>query len=68
MDRLSRIPFRDLMKLRDAYKGNLPKQIVSFNMLNNSIEWRKKDPRLDVIKFYCMNENWSMDGTFVAMV
>ncbi|XP_055839994.1 uncharacterized protein LOC129907695 [Episyrphus balteatus] len=61
---LVEIPLEDWSKLRDLYE-NRKLESNSYNMIQNYINWLKKDPSLkDLVKFYSLNGDWS-DGTFV---
>lgn len=54
-------------KLRDLYSPRDPNTFLGHCAVENYIQWFVKDPSIENISIYCLNDDWS-DGTFVAIV
>lgn len=66
-DFVSEIKIGDLLHLRDLYLKDWPENVLGYYTLHNYIKWLEKDPNIEILKFYCLNDDVS-DGTFAIKV
>lgn len=66
-EKICEIPVEKWTELRDLFLPDWPKNIYAFNLLENYINWIKKDPNIKNLKIYSLSGDWS-DGTFVVVV
>lgn len=66
-EKLVKIERENWYKLRDLYSPHDPNTFLGHCIVDNYIEWFKKDPRIKNILIYSLSDDWS-DGTFVAIV
>lgn len=68
-NQLTPIPQESLVPLRNLYSKDWPKNIVPSYLLQNYINWYKKDPNYvkSNVEILCLNNDWS-DGTFCVIV
>ncbi|XP_034473677.1 uncharacterized protein LOC117781066 [Drosophila innubila] len=62
---LFEIPASDWNTLLDLYSGQRSKP-TGYNVINNYIQWKKKEPVFDV-KFLSLDGEWQSDGTFIII-
>lgn len=67
-DKLVEIPQYSLIKLRNMYKANWPKNITAYYLIENYMEWLEKVNNMKNLKIYSLNGEWRKDGTFVIIV
>lgn len=67
-DKLVEIPQYSLIKLRNMFKANWPKNITAYYLLENYMEWLEKVNNMKNLKIYSLNGDWRKDGTFVIIV
>jgi hypothetical protein len=67
-DKLVEIPQYSLIKLRNMYKANWPKNITAYYLIENYMEWLEKVNNMKNLKIYSLNGDWRRDGTFVIIV
>lgn len=69
MDQLKPIPYEMWPQLRQLYKQDWPRNILPYYLLDNYIQWRKKDSHFidQNAEIMCLNGDWS-DGTFYLLV
>jgi sRNA-binding regulator protein Hfq len=65
-DKIFEIPPTDWPELRDIYLPEWPKNIYAYNLLDNYLNWIKRDPKIKNLKVYSLNGDWR-DGTFVVI-
>lgn len=66
-DKLVEIPQYSLIKLRNMFKANWPKNITAYYLIENYMEWLEKVNNIKNLKIYCLNGEWRKDGTFVII-
>lgn len=66
-DKICEISPSDWPELRDIYLPDWPKNIYAYNLLDNYLNWIKRDPKIKNLKIYSLNGDWR-DGTFVVIV
>lgn len=66
-EKLVEIERENWLKLRDLYSAQDPNTFLGYCSVDNYIRWFEKDPNIQNVVFYCLNDDWS-DGTFVAIV
>lgn len=67
-DKLVEIPQYSLIKLRNMYKVNWPKNITAYYLIENYMEWLEKVNNMKNLHIYSLNGEWRKDGTFVIIV
>lgn len=67
-DKLVEVPQYSLIKLRNMFKANWPKNITAYYLIENYMEWLEKVNNIKNLKIYCLNGEWRKDGTFVIIV
>lgn len=65
----NRIPINEWPELRDLFKKDWPNNALPYHLIENFLEWRKKDSEYvdKNIEINCLNGDWT-DGTFYALV
>jgi len=66
LDKLAIISFNDLKKLRDLYLKDWPENFHGYYTLDNYVRWMKADSKIQNLKCYSLNGDWS-DGTFIIL-
>lgn len=66
-DKICEVPPTQWVELRDMFASDWPRNIYAYNLLENYLEWRERDPKIKNLKIYSLNGDWS-DGTFVVVV
>lgn len=65
-DKLVTLAAEDLSSVRDLFKVDWPKHIISYSTIETLIKKFEKNPSLqDEIKIFCLNGDWARDGTFI---
>lgn len=67
-DKLVEVPQYSLIKLRNMFKANWPKNITAYYLIENYMEWLEKVNNMKNLKIYSLNGDWRKDGTFVIIV
>lgn len=57
----------DWIDLRNLYRAQWPKNIVTYYILDNFIGWVKQQPGFKHLHVYSLNGDWT-DGTFALIV
>lgn len=65
-DKLVEISRDDLVKLRDLYKVDWPKNHVGYYTIQNYITWFEKESNIKNLSIYSLNGDWS-DGTYLIV-
>lgn len=66
-DKICEVPPTQWVELRDMFAADWPRNIYAYNLLENYLQWRERDPKIKNLKVYSLNGDWS-DGTFVVVV
>lgn len=66
-DKLVEIEFKDLQNLKNLYIPDGTKSYIAYTTIDNYIRWIEQDPNVKLVKFFCLNGDFS-DGTFVVTV
>uniref|UniRef100_A0A4Y0BHE2 N-acetyltransferase domain-containing protein n=1 Tax=Anopheles funestus TaxID=62324 RepID=A0A4Y0BHE2_ANOFN len=66
-DRLVEIPRNDWEEWRDLYKRDWPRHEIAFNLVQNYIDWSKRDRKIKDLALYSLNGSWRENGTFVII-
>ncbi|XP_053661853.1 uncharacterized protein LOC128711012 [Anopheles marshallii] len=66
-DRLVEIPRNDWEEWRDLYKRDWPRHEIAFNLVQNYIDWSKRDRKIKDLALYSLNGTWRENGTFVII-
>lgn len=67
--KLTKIQFQDLTTLRDLFKIEWPKHIISYATIQTVIKKCEKNPKyFEDIKIWSLNNDWNSDGTFIIHV
>jgi len=53
-------------ELRDKFVKNWPEHCIGYNIVDNYIKWKKRDPNYADCVFHSLDGDWS-DGTFAAV-
>lgn len=66
---VKRIPINKWAELRDLFKSDLLNNLLPYHLIQNYLDWHKKDPEFveENIEINCLNGDFS-DGTFYALV
>ena len=65
-NKLTKISIEDFIELRDLFKIDWPKHVVSFATLATLIAKCYTNPEcLRGVEVLCLNGNWKRDGTFI---
>ncbi|XP_031627117.1 uncharacterized protein LOC116343273 [Contarinia nasturtii] len=64
-DQLVQIQRKDLRKLQNLYTPDGTKNYIAYMTISNYIRWLEQNPKLNDVKFYSLNGNFS-DGTFLV--
>ncbi|KFB42260.1 hypothetical protein ZHAS_00009939 [Anopheles sinensis] len=64
-DRLVKIPTGDWMEWRDLYKTDWPRHEVSYNLIQNYIDWLEQGAELKEFTALSLNGEWAKDGTYI---
>ncbi|XP_052899379.1 uncharacterized protein LOC128305807 [Anopheles moucheti] len=66
-DCLVEIPRNDWEEWRDLYKRDWPRHEIAFNLVQNYIDWSKRDRKIKDLVLYSLNGSWRENGTFVII-
>uniref|UniRef100_A0AAG5DFG6 N-acetyltransferase domain-containing protein n=1 Tax=Anopheles atroparvus TaxID=41427 RepID=A0AAG5DFG6_ANOAO len=66
-DRLEKIPRCDWEEWRDLYLRDWPRYELSYNTVQNYINWSKRDPKIKDLAIYSLNGSWRENGTYIII-
>uniref|UniRef100_A0AAG5DG92 GCN5-related N-acetyltransferase Rv2170-like domain-containing protein n=1 Tax=Anopheles atroparvus TaxID=41427 RepID=A0AAG5DG92_ANOAO len=67
VDQLLEISPRDWKEWRDLYKTDWPRHEVSYNLIQNYIDWMGHGVDLKEVVAYSLNGEWAKDGTYILI-
>ncbi|XP_058177229.1 uncharacterized protein LOC131293167 [Anopheles ziemanni] len=66
-DRLVTISTSDWKEWRDLYKTDWPQHEVSYNLIQNYIDWQEQGVDLKEFMAFSLNGEWAKDGTYIVI-
>lgn len=67
-EKLVSIEKNDWIELRNLYRSDWQKNILTYYTIDNFIRWVQLEPDYKHLQIYSLNDDWRHDGTFIIIV